>query len=307
MMLCVNTYRRHSRAIIGARQRYCYAGTVSGVMNSWSWLPSTTSSTRPKQWNASRTTSSIANRIRRVGSVHGDGGIKAPHVPPLPIRTALVASSVALFTPAFPAIGFVNLCLRVVMPDPQLRAAMSGLWGSVFSFAAYTLTPKLYAIGPLLWPFALCNGLTAGAAYAAIDSASGGPTGKILGNPLAGVGIGVTVAAFAPHFLYGPALSHLYGIEDASGVISSILQFPFVQSVTLATGAAAGLMIYPVLYFPINGIKGVPWAKFSLPPLLAAAAATYWVFSPGVGGEDQRSRRGRVSIFGWLAEEKAAS
>lgn len=157
---------------------------------------------------------------------------------------------------------------------------MSGLWGSVFSFAAYTLTPKLYAIGPLLWPFALCNGLTAGAAYAAIDSASGGPTGKILGNPLAGVGIGVTVAAFAPHFLYGPALSHLYGIEDASGVISSILQFPFVQSVTLATGAAAGLMIYPVLYFPINGIKGVPWAKFSLPPLLAAAAATYWVFSP---------------------------
>jgi hypothetical protein len=210
-----------------------------------------------------------------------------PHQPPLPVRVALVSATTALATPVFPAIGFVNLFLRVVLPEPHLRATISTSIGTVLSFATWTLVPAFYSVAPVILPCAIGNGLVAGATYAAVDVASGGPTSRVLRrNPLAAGGIGAVTGIVAPYFLYGPVCSAMYGIEGVTESTRFLLAFPFATQVTMATGFVAGLAMYPLLYFPMNGIRGLHWIYFSGTALAASALALWYVYSPY--GDDER-------------------
>jgi hypothetical protein len=203
------------------------------------------------------------------------------HQPPLPVRVALASATTALATPIFPAIGFVNLFLRVVLPDPHLRATVSTSIGTVLSFATWTLVPTLYNVAPILLPCAIGNGIVAGATYAVVDVASGGPTSWVLRrNPLAAGAIGAVTGFVAPYFLYGPVCFVLYGMEGVTESTRFLLSFPLATQVTMATGFVAGVSMFPLLYFPMNGIPGVHWMNFSGPALLATALALWYVYSP---------------------------
>jgi hypothetical protein len=204
-----------------------------------------------------------------------------PHIPPLPIRVALVSVTTALCTPAFPAIGLFNLCLRVVVPEPRLRAATAGAWGTLLTYCAGTMTPALYQLAPVLLPFAVGNGIAAGIAYGVLDVVSGGPNSRVLRNPLAGVGIGAMVGLVAPPVCYGPVFWGLYGVEGVSQSMQIIFQMPFVLWTSVATGAVAGLAMYPLLYFPTNGIRAMHWTSFSGTILIGALTAAYWLYTPG--------------------------
>lgn len=202
------------------------------------------------------------------------------HVPPLAIRTALVSSTVALGTPAFPAIGLVNLVLRIVLPEAHLRAAMSGAWGTLFTYAAFTLTPELYTWAPALLPFAIGNGVAAGAVYGALDVTSGGPKSALLQRIYSGTAMGAIVGYVGPRFFYGPAFYGLYGLEGVSETMQAIMGMPFVTFTSVATGAVAGTVMYPLLYYPTNGIRGMHWINFSAPALLLAGVAACWLYTP---------------------------
>eukprot|EP00586_Coscinodiscus_wailesii_P013978 CAMPEP_0172501990 /NCGR_PEP_ID=MMETSP1066-20121228/155578_1 /TAXON_ID=671091 /ORGANISM="Coscinodiscus wailesii, Strain CCMP2513" /LENGTH=516 /DNA_ID=CAMNT_0013277085 /DNA_START=71 /DNA_END=1618 /DNA_ORIENTATION=+ len=201
------------------------------------------------------------------------------HTPPFPVRVALVSSATALATPVFPAIGLVNAFLRIVLPEPTLRATFSGFLGTVTSFAFWTVIPNSYGVGPLLVPFAMGNGLCAGAAYAFVDVVSGGPKG--LKNPiLVGGGIGAFTGAFAPLYCYGPLFYQLYGVESIFDSIHALYQVPFMAQISVMTGFIAGGMMHPLLYFFASGVKGVPWLNFSGVALFATSLAAYLVYSP---------------------------
>ena len=132
----------------------------------------------------------VATRARRPPRIELQQELPK-HEPPLPIRVALVSATTALATPVFPAIGFVNLFLRVVLPEAKLRATISTSIGSVLSFATWTLIPAFYNVAPAILPCAVGNGVVAGATYGVIDAVSGGPTSRILQrNPLVAGGIG---------------------------------------------------------------------------------------------------------------------
>jgi len=201
--------------------------------------------------------------------------------PPFPVRLALVSSVTAICTPSFPAIGFVNLSLRLFLTDPSLRAKFSAWIGSIFSIAFYTILPYSYEYAPLILPFAIGNGVCAGAAYSVLNWVELVYRKKLSKNWLiAGGGIGALTGLIAPPFLYGPIYSGLYGIE---GISSSIYQFfwysPLLAQTSVATGFAAGLAMYPMLYFPIHGISGRDWKSFSGTILLVTATILYELYS----------------------------
>ena len=106
--------------------------------------------------------------------------------PPLPVRAGLVGATTALATPLFPVIGFNQLAFRFL--DPATRMALTG-GVSMLYFSAVTLTPEAMRWAPLMLPFAVGNGATAGALYLGADVAAGGPlalqaTGPVVGQKL---------------------------------------------------------------------------------------------------------------------------
>lgn len=186
----------------------------------------------------------------------------------------------ALCTPVFPAIGFVNICLRFALPDPQLRRGLSSSLGSILSFACWTIIPYSYEIAPLLLPFAISNGISAGIGYAFLDITSGGPrSSSFLKNPiLTGGGIGAFTGIIAPRYLYGEAYDILYGIENVTPLMKEIMSWQFVTEISCSTGFIAGCAMYPLLHYPIFGYQRLPWTKFSGLLLMSSFALMYSVY-----------------------------
>lgn len=203
------------------------------------------------------------------------------HEPPLAVRIALVSTSTAICTPVFPAIGFVNAALRIMMPDPQLRQKISASSGAILNIAFWYILPFSYDVAPILLPFAIGNGIVAGAAYGCLDIVSGGPQSKILKNPLiTGGGIGALTGVVAPTLLYGQIYSAMYGIEGMSELIRQGLGLmPFALQISGATGFVAGMALYPLLHYPMFGVKNVHWMNFSGGILLASGVTLYHIYS----------------------------
>ena len=205
--------------------------------------------------------------------------------PPLPVRVALVSSATALATPAFPALGFLYLVGRAAVRDDSVRRSLEGRVGPVVSFACWTLVPALYGgpVASLILPCALGNAAVAGTVYGALDLAVGGPgTGAgrtALRTPwIAGGGVGAATGYLGPNFAYGPILESLYGLDGASASLERLMSYPLANEVCVATGAAAGLLMYPLLYLPTEGVPGVRWELSSGLALAATAGALGYVY-----------------------------
>jgi hypothetical protein len=205
------------------------------------------------------------------------------HEPPLPIRVALVSSSTALCTPIFPAIGFINVVIRSAIRDKTIRAQLSGSIGSVLSIAFYTIVPYSYQYAPLILPCAIGNGIAAGGAYAALDLVAGGPSSALgstlLKNPLiAGGAIGAFTGFVAPLYLYGPIYNALYGLEGISEAMY-YLTFPHFTGISVTTGFAAGVAMYPLLHYPIYGIPTIPWTALTGAVLMGSTVALFHTYT----------------------------
>ena len=133
--------------------------------------------------------------------------------------------------------------------------------GNAVNIAFWCILPYSYQYAPLLLPCAIGNGIAAGGAYAALDVMGGGPASKLLKNPLiAGGGIGAFVGLVAPSLLYGPVCSTLYGIEHMGLFLNqAFTEFPYIMQISVTTGFAAGIAMYPMLHYPIYGVPNVPW------------------------------------------------
>ncbi|KAL7535109.1 hypothetical protein ACHAXR_010139 [Thalassiosira sp. AJA248-18] len=211
----------------------------------------------------------------------------ANHQPPLPVRIALVSTTTALATPAFPALGFLYAVLRVTTPDANLRQVMAGRWGALLSFTTWTLLPNLYhgAVASMILPCAIGNAVVAGGVYGLVDLACGGPSSSseslnmALRTPwITGSGIGATVGYIAPHYTYGPIMENLYALDGMSQSLVNVMSFPYATEVSVATGAVAGMLLHPLLYFPMNGISGLHWGYFSGASLAAVSSALFYVY-----------------------------
>ena len=206
-----------------------------------------------------------------------------------------IPTGTALCTPIFPAIGFVNVCLRVAFHSSpsheQLLRKLSASIGSILSFACWTVVPFSYEIAPLLLPFALSNGICAGVGYALLDISTGGPkvaattsSINILKNPiLTGGGIGAFTGFVAPNYLYGEAFHILYGMEGVTPLIQQFMAVPFVTGISTTTGFVAGSAMYPLLHYPIFGLEHVPWTYFSGLLLLSSAVMGYTIYNKNDG------------------------
>lgn len=183
---------------------------------------------------------------------------------------------------------------RVTLPDAQLRRAVEGRWGTILSFATWTMLPTLYGgtVASLILPFAVGNAIVAGTIYGVADIAIGGPSSpnesfnKIRSTPyIFGSGIGATVGYVAPHYLYGPLLEQMYGMDDMSSLMHHMLSLPYITSTSLVTGALAGMLLHPLLYYPVHGIPGYHWKQFSGVALATSVAALFYVYR---GREDAK-------------------
>ena len=204
------------------------------------------------------------------------------HEPPLPIRIALVSSTTALATPSFPVLGFIYVIIRLAVRDVNIRKAMQGRWGALLSFTTWTMLPTLYhgSVASLLLPCAIGNALVAGGLYGLIDVVTGGPSGQIkqlFNTPILSSGIGASVGYLAPHYVYGPVME-LYGFEGMSRSISYMLNAPLATEVSIGTGLVAGMILHPMLYYPIHGISCVHWGYFSGLALAASTFGLYYIY-----------------------------
>ncbi|KAL7548867.1 hypothetical protein ACHAWF_012133 [Thalassiosira exigua] len=217
-------------------------------------------------------------------AANGDGS----HVPPFPVRVALVSATTALATPSFPALGFLYLTIRVTVPDPNLRQMMVGKWGSLLSFTTWTLIPYLFhpSLASLILPCAVGNAVVAGGTYGLADLACGGPgsgpfppLNKALKTPwIGGSGIGAAVGYIAPNFLYGPILERWYELEGATQSVAHLMDFPLATEVSVATGAVAGMLLHPLLFYPTHGVPGLHWGYLSGTALTAVSAGLLYVY-----------------------------
>ena len=208
------------------------------------------------------------------------------HQPPLPVRIALVSATTAVATPAFPAIGFVNLVLRLALSNTETRSLLSASIGSVLSFATWTLVPAFYNLAPVILPCAIGNGLVAGASFGVLDAIANRSTQikyYLYHNPLGAGAIGAVTGFVAPYFVYGPLFQAMYGLEGMTESTRMILAYPMATQITMATGLVAGWAMFPVLYFPMNGITGASWKYFSAPALLGISLALLYVYTPNEG------------------------
>lgn len=133
----------------------------------------------------------------------------------------------------------------------------------------------------LILPCAIGNALVAGTVYGAVDIACESSTSldKVRSTPyLFGSGIGATVGYMAPHYLYGPILEKIYGFDGMSSSIQYILSLPYVTSTSVITGAVAGMILHPLLYYPVHGIPGYHWKYFSGTALAIAMATSFYVY-----------------------------
>lgn len=256
------------------RRRYCRSPyhkiLVSSSSSNCNYVSQNNRTTRWKS-SATDTTATASQQQQNAITDH--------HQPPLAARIALVSSATALATPAFPALGFLYAIIRVTVPDPNLRKVMEGRWGTVLSFTTWTLLPKLYhgAIASLIFPCAIGNALVAGCAYGCLDVISGGPKGSnaaLLQKPWIGTGIGATVGFVAPNNVYGPIFEVMYGLDGMTQSMNYIMSVPFATEVSVVTGAVAGTILHPLLYYPIQGINGIHWGL----PLVAASSALYYIY-----------------------------
>lgn len=205
----------------------------------------------------------------------------ASHEPPLPVRVALVSTSTALCTPIFPAIGFINAVLRVMVSDSNLRNKLNGSIGTIVNIAFYYVLPYSYQYSSLLLPFAISNGICAGFGYATLDLVSGGPSSRIMKNPyITGGGIGALTGLVAPHLLYGQLYSMMYGAEEISDVIHACTSISMFTQISCATGFVAGSMMYPILHYPIFGVEGIHWVGFAGVTLLICMGTAIYIYSP---------------------------
>lgn len=133
----------------------------------------------------------------------------------------------------------------------------------------------------LILPCAIGNALVAGTVYGAADIACASSTSldKVRSTPfLFGSGIGATVGYTAPHYLYGPILEKMYGLDGMSSSMQYILSLPYVTSTSVITGAVAGMILHPLLYYPVHGIPGYHWKYFSGTALAIAMATSLYVY-----------------------------
>ena len=140
----------------------------------------------------------------------------------------------------------------------------------------------------LILPCAIGNALIAGTVYGAADIAcGGGPSSsssislsdKVRSTPyLFGSGIGATVGYIAPHYIYGPILEKMYGLDGMSSSMQYILSLPYVTSTSVITGAVAGMILHPLLYYPVHGIPGYHWKYFSGTALAITMATSFYVY-----------------------------
>ena len=154
------------------------------------------------------------------------------------------------------------------------------------------MIPYNYQIAPLLLPFAIGNGLTAGSMYAAAEGLHmmlfrGAAISASRGPWLAG-GIGAMTGYVAPHHVYGEVYSQLYGIEEMKEICSFVMGVPLVQEVSVATGFVAGMALYPMLHFPMYGIPGVPFLHFSALVLLLSSLGLYQVYTLQDGDSEEQ-------------------
>ena len=205
--------------------------------------------------------------------------------PPLPVRVALVSSATALATPAFPALGFLYVVGRAAVRDAAVRRSLEGRTGAVVSFAAWTLVPTLYGgpVASLILPCAIGNAAVAGSIYGALDLACGGPTTEAgrwaLRTPyITGGGIGAATGYLGPNYAYGPILERLYGLDGMSASVERLMSYPLANEVCVATGALAGVLMYPLLYLPTEGVPGVRWQLSSGLALAATVGALGYVY-----------------------------
>jgi hypothetical protein len=233
------------------------------------------------RWTTSSSSSSNTNSQSQAASAADPtSNSDDHHQPPLLGRIALVSCTTALATPAFPALGFLYAVLRVTVPDANARKIMEGRWGTLLSFTTWTLLPNLYhgAVTSLILPCAVSNALVAGCTYGALDLIAGGPNGRnavLLQKPwITGAGIGATVGFVAPNHVYGPIMEYTWGLEGVTQSMNYVMSVPFATEVSVVTGAVAGMILHPLLYYPVNGINGVHWGF----PLAAVTSALYFLY-----------------------------
>ena len=137
----------------------------------------------------------------------------------------------------------------------------------------------------LILPCAIGNALIAGTVYGAADiacassSSSSSLLEKVTSTPyLFGSGIGVTVGYMAPHYMYGPILETMYGLDGMSSSMQYILSLPYVTSTSVITGAVAGMILHPLLYYPVHGIPGYHWKYFSGTALAITMATSFYMY-----------------------------
>lgn len=181
--------------------------------------------------------------------------------PPLLVRTALVATTTAIGTPAFPVVGVLNFGLRYVVWDQATRSAILGattILGGVITlvrFAAMDLLPVAYSYGQLFLPFAVVNGGLAGTAYLVLDAAYG--TTVLASWRWTGAAIGAFVGLVGPiSGLYDHAVQWFYDIPEIDQWVSYALGNSMILPISITTGGMVGLAMHPLLYYPIVGIQG---------------------------------------------------
>jgi hypothetical protein len=197
-----------------------------------------------------------------------EAAVATEFTPPLAVRSALVASTTAIATPAFPVVGFVNFGLRFFVIDRQMRQVVFGpvtifsATLSLLTMAVNDLLPYAYSFAGLFLPFAVVNGALAGAAFTALDTALG--TAVVAQNPLAGASMGAFVGLVGPiSGLYDSAFQWFYNIPEVDGYFSWFLCNGITLPISVSTGFFVGGVMHPLLYRPILGLPGTPWARFS--------------------------------------------
>lgn len=196
--------------------------------------------------------------------------------PPLPVRAALVATTTAIGTPAFPVVGFINFAFRYIVFDRQSRQVLLGattiggaMWLTV-KIASCDLLPWVYSYSQLFLPFAMVNGVLAGAAYVSLDLAFG--LSVVSSSAWSGAAMGAFVGAVGPlSGLYDVAFEWCWDTGPLN-IWDKLLNNSIVLPIATTTGAAVGALIHPLLYYPITGIPGVSWFQFSAPILAVGTA-----------------------------------
>jgi hypothetical protein len=141
-------------------------------------------------------------------------------------------------------------------------------------------------VASLLLPCAVGNAIVAGSVYGLVDVAacnlsrpdSNQNMNRVLQSPMTGAGIGMTVGYVAPHYIYGPVMEQFYAMEGISHSIQQLMAFPYATEVSVVTGAIAGTLMHPILYYPINGVPGLHWKYFSGVALAGVTSALFYVY-----------------------------